>query len=947
MEVTKYGITVKGSGSKADCLLAIETEAIRRGGKWKRGEEENGLGLFDHYLNMHGLLWPEDKQHRWFKLGLKAIVENKLTIMLGCANCVSGDTRILNPLTGEQPTIRELCENGISPTVMTLNGPARAGIPFVKGEADLFLVKLSNGNEFQATAGHRVLTSNGFLHVSQLQIGQSLFSYDPNLRESNLEPVPSTPLSNVPDFQKTTEGFQENCSAYFYPDDEQLLQAVESCQSSSPSQVGVLKCTGSIFERLDDSVNKPQCSHPYLQFVHPSSFHADHHFGQSENLGSLHALSETSLHGNPLYEFSSQFQTDFPPIFPSEKQVPDFDSMNSSFASCFSEISHQASLGHFLWKEQTPEILSQLLSNLDFRENELTFFDLGPDFFENNESLRFKVSQVRVESITKTNKEKFYDLCVPGIHHYFAEGAIHHNSGKTYLMSCHALIDFFVFPRTSLAMISTTDIRSLELRIWGRGVKWLFNRARARFPSLPGHVLESKMCIVPDDIDEDGEMARAINMGIVCVPCVSGGRFIGMGKFQGIKPPNSPGKDDGRLKAYNDELAVMMPSVLDAYANWMANKNFKGVGSANPTDISDPACIASEPVGGWDSFRDTGMTQTWRSRWHNAFCLAYDGRDTPNNDEPKDQLPFLASSTLVNELTQTYGADSWQLYQQGIGKPSRGMVSNRVITMSLCELHEAFSAPVWIGTPRTKILHIDPAFGGGDRCVCTESEFGEDANRKQVFSAGTPEIIPIQLNSALDAEDQIANWVFKRSQASGIPASNIFYDSFGRGTLGFAFAKVFGASCPVPVDSGQTPTERPVRFDLYVEEKGVKRLKTCREHYSKFISEAWFSVRETIESDQFRNMSKPVALEGQQRLYRIVKGNKVEVESKDDMKERIKKSPDLFDCLAVGVEGARQLGFQINRIGKDVSETDENEDWFDSEVKACDDAIKSGLLKRN
>jgi hypothetical protein len=35
----------------------------------------------------------------------------------------------------------------------------------------------------------------------------------------------------------------------------------------------------------------------------------------------------------------------------------------------------------------------------------------------------------------------------------------------------------------------------------------------------------------------------------------------------------------------------------------------------NPTDISDPLCTAAEPVGGWDSFIDTGKTQEWTSRW--------------------------------------------------------------------------------------------------------------------------------------------------------------------------------------------------------------------------------------------------------------------------------------------------------------------------------------------
>jgi len=58
-----------------------------------------------------------------------------------------------------------------------------------------------------------------------------------------------------------------------------------------------------------------------------------------------------------------------------------------------------------------------------------------------------------------------------------------------------------------------------------------------------------------------------------------------------------------------------------------------------------------------------------------------------------------------------------------------------------------------------------------------------------------------------------------------------------------------------------------VRFDLYVPDgKHGRRLKMCHEHYSKFVTEMWFSVREIIESDQMRNLARAVAEEGQSRL---------------------------------------------------------------------------------
>lgn len=518
------------------------------------------------------------------------------------------------------------------------------------------------------------------------------------------------------------------------------------------------------------------------------------------------------------------------------------------------------------------------------------------------------------------------------------------SSSKTYIMAVHALIDFFAMPETSLALVSSTDIRSLELKVWGR-FKSLFNRARTRYEWLPGFALDTKMTITPDAIDEENEIARELNKGIVCVPCVSGGRFVGMGKFQGAKPPHSPGKNDGILKHYGDEAAVMQTSFLDAYTNWTVSSGFKGVMCGNPTDISDPLCLAAEPEGGWDTFTDTGKTQEWNSRWYNARVVAFDGRDTPNNDPPKNRYPFLVSAEWIESMKQTHGEDSWQFFQQAIGKPSRGMVSNRVITLGLCERNQAFDDPVWKDATFTDLYAIDPAYGGGDRCVAGPIRIGTSIEGRQILEVFPPEVLPIRL-SGLEPEEQIAVMVHQRMEALGIPPQNGFYDSFGRGTLGFAFAKVFGATCPVPVDAGAKPTARPVRYDLYVTEaNGAQRLKRCDEHYSKFITEMWFSTREAIESGQVRSLPRAVAQEGQLRLFKVVAGNRVEVESKDDMKERVKKSPDLYDWFAIAVEGARQRNFKIQRLGANV-EIKRKPDALDKYLTGLSELSRSKQLTR-
>lgn len=520
------------------------------------------------------------------------------------------------------------------------------------------------------------------------------------------------------------------------------------------------------------------------------------------------------------------------------------------------------------------------------------------------------------------------------------------DSNKTYSMSRFVLCDWWAFPNETLWLVSSTEYRGAELRIWGK-IKELFNRAKERYDYLCGTVLESMHAITTEEISDDQKKARSLQRGLILVPCKKGGTFVGLSAFVGVKAP--------RLRHAGDEVQHMETGFLDAYNNWYGKADFKGVMSGNPLDPTDPLCTAGEPLEGWDSWVDTGKTQTWKSKFFNASVIAFDGRDSPNFDFPlvegKPKFPYLISNKKIDAVRITNGEDSWQYWNQCVGKPSKGMVLWRVITSQLCRQHRAHDQAEWEGTARTWVYAVDPAYGGGDRCVGMPLEFGMGLEEKQVMRIHLPEIIPIRVQLDVSPEDQIAQYVKVRLAALGIPTKNAFYDSFGRGTLGYSFARVFAADPPIPVDSGAQPTGRPVRFDLFVQDNprdpnSEKRLKRCDEHYSKFISEMWFSVREVIEGDQMRELSRPVMDEGCLRMYSIVKGNRIEVESKDDMKERVKKSPDLFDALAIGVEGARRLGFKITRLGVDTEDI-KQDDWMVEDAKEQESILQKRLLQHS
>jgi hypothetical protein len=89
---------------------------------------------------------------------------------------------------------------------------------------------------------------------------------------------------------------------------------------------------------------------------------------------------------------------------------------------------------------------------------------------------------------------------------------------------------------------------------------------------------------------------------------------------------------------------------------------------------------------------------------------------------------------------------------------------------------------------------------------------------------------------------------------------------------------------------------------------------TCRDYYSKFVTELWWSVRLCIEGCQMRGMTEDVIAEGSMREWKLTNGNKHEVETKEQMKLKSGRSPDLFDSLVTGVEVARRRGFMIGKL---------------------------------
>lgn len=482
-------------------------------------------------------------------------------------------------------------------------------------------------------------------------------------------------------------------------------------------------------------------------------------------------------------------------------------------------------------------------------------------------------------------------------------------SCKTSTAAKFALCFYSVWPVGTTILVSSTDMRGLELRVWGR-LKELIVAAKSRYDWFPGNVIDSKKSVSTDDIEE-GDV-RDMRQGLICIPCLSSqGTFVGLGKWIGIH--------NTRVLLVADELQLMQLSLLDAVPNLLNNPVSKFIFLGNPLAQNDPLDKVSEPKDGWSSIGVPNKTMLWNTRYMNGVCLNLPGLDSPNYDYPADRpdrFGYMVGRQKEKMVRESYGEGSQQYCSQILGVRVEGLTARKVITREICAKFDAFRLPIWLGEGTTKIYAVDAAYGsiGGDLCIGGWVEFGLDMNRKQILYIGPQKIIPVSALSGTPPDDQIALFVRQECESLDIDEENVFFD--GRTMLMAAFARLWHGKCN-PVDFGARPTDRPVSMDLKIADPitGEVRLKLCNEHYSKFVTELWFSIRYTIESGQLCGMTEDILNDAVAREWKTVRSNLIECEAKHEMKKRTGKSPDRTDQLATAIEGARRRGFQIAKLG--------------------------------
>jgi hypothetical protein len=924
-KIVLYGMSDKRVGvSENQQKLAIEMQAIRLGGKFKVKGKEEGFGLPYHYARACALLWPWIDQHRWFDLCNEEIrrPNAKVTVLMG-----SGSTGKTN-----QAAWQYLLEYYCNPdtTLVLVSSTDMRGLELrVWGEVK----KLHQGatEKFPELPGY-LIDSKHCITTDELDEEQ----LDDFIKTRDLRKG----VIGIPTVQGGKQvGLGKWCfrpgtkiqtpNGYKNIEEIKVGELVVNAIGTFPVTATVKNYADSIVRlTLDDgSEIETTPNHPFLThrgWVNALDILPEHELISSHETMSI--MRQANNNSQPSQILLDEMSDG---VMAEELQGvrKEFCAVGTEGDFLFSELWREmemetASICKKVHGEPRPRKGRQGYQQGDSRKS-------GRDGEAKEVCSKIWPNESWVE-VQRSNIAGGNDYEGP-----FPSRKIQLSGANRKIESIRrgALLQagFCVAPHS----IGCRNRRLLSFARWsenkGRREGQVFERARVVRVEVFKRSGEQRP-------DEGAEGYLVHNLQVAGHPSYSVNGFI----------VHNCGIKQHHLRLIADDVPSMSFSFLSAFANLNNNRDFQALVLGNPDDVLDPLGVAAEPKDGWSQHLEPQKTAVWDTKFYNGRCVNLVGTDSPNFDLPGEpRFPYLVSQKKIDETVSGFGKDTFEYYSQCIGVMRISQMSRRVITRDLCAQFGAHDDCVWdAGSKITKLAALDAAYGG-DRAKLMTAEFGRCVDGVNRIRCGLQTIVPVKVktDTPMDVETQMSRYVKSYCEDNGVAPENFFHDSTGRGSLGTALAREWSSDCN-PVEFGGMATKRPVSMDIFITDPatGQRRLKRCDEHYFKFVTEMWFSVRYAIEAGQMKRLSEESRDEFCARIWERVKDDRISLESKIDMKKRVGFSPDAADCVAIMVEGARRKGFVISKLGLKEGRADYK--WLDEMARQRRQLIDSKRLSQ-
>jgi hypothetical protein len=176
-----------------------------------------------------------------------------IRLLHGANRCLAGWQEIYDPVAKKNRRVDQIKEGF---NVLAFDGEklrtAKANTPFRKGLGLVYEVSFSSGTKLYCAGTHQVLTSFGYLPISQCQVGSSVFQ-----PQSTSAFFQEAPLSSGLSYQNKAQDSQFGYHPLFRSCDEQFHVALDTDQGVFPLRACVLKRTFfSASQHMDGLENK-------------------------------------------------------------------------------------------------------------------------------------------------------------------------------------------------------------------------------------------------------------------------------------------------------------------------------------------------------------------------------------------------------------------------------------------------------------------------------------------------------------------------------------------------------------------------------------------------------------------------------------------------------------------------------------------------------------------
>lgn len=455
--------------------------------------------------------------------------------------------------------------------------------------------------------------------------------------------------------------------------------------------------------------------------------------------------------------------------------------------------------------------------------------------------------------------------------------------GKTFAAGLYSLIWFAAAPWESAVTLVSSSKEMLRRRVFPV-IQDLYSQvSRGKYEF--GNLIPSRMVLQ----SEKGDDKHAI-VG----KAVKGGDLVEA--VENIKGLHAP-----RILLVIDEAPGTPEAIFEAIPNVRkACQDLTILVIGNAISHMDCHGRCCEPAAGWSSINVS--SEIWKTKgvrkWDlpPGVCLHFDGFKSPNVKAGKTIYPYIY--TYEDYRNGQRNADMQQTIQlwsndRGFWAPS-GVLST-IFDETMIEKYDGRGRFIW-QSMSFKIASLDPGFGG-DKCPLRFGEYGDLPNAR----------LGVQLNESINIQGdpeskdeldyQIAHRVMRECNKRAIPPERFAMDATGIGRGVYAILRHDWGDV-LKVEFGGAPSDKP---------SSSADPRPANEVYDRRVTELWYSCREFLISEQLKGLVDDDIIQFCSREYTIKKPKYV-LDTKEECKEKIGRSPDDADAICVLVELARTLG---------------------------------------